>query len=158
MTVTDRAEAARAALGVTFGASAEEVLAAHRRLVFEVHPDRISDPELRPAAEERLKEINAARDYLLREPVVPPAPVPPRPDPVPVAATAIPMAKDEGPMWPVYAVAAAVLILLGIVYVVGLVRGGWDSDRSPYHFGRSPFTLDANQGTETATALFQQER
>ena len=55
---------ARAVLGLSEKASAVEVIAAHRRLAFENHPDREPDPVLRPAAEERLKSINAARDTL----------------------------------------------------------------------------------------------
>jgi DnaJ family protein C protein 19 len=56
--VTDTAEA-RAILGLSEGASADEVRAAHRRLVRAVHPDKGGSAEL-------TQRINAARDLLLR--------------------------------------------------------------------------------------------
>jgi hypothetical protein len=51
---------ARSLLGVEAGASREEVIAAHRRLVALVHPDRGGTT---PA----MQEANAARDLLLAE-------------------------------------------------------------------------------------------
>ncbi|URW74938.1 DnaJ domain-containing protein [Sphingomonas donggukensis] len=50
---------ARDILGVSATASAEEVRAAHRRLLGGVHPDRGGSAEL-------TRQINAARDVLLR--------------------------------------------------------------------------------------------
>jgi hypothetical protein len=52
-------------LGLEVGASSEDVVLAHRRLVREWHPDLFPFGEQRSAAEERLKIINAARDRLL---------------------------------------------------------------------------------------------
>lgn len=54
----DEAEA-RAILGVGADADAEEVRAAHRRLVAAVHPDKGGSAEL-------TRRINAARDVLLK--------------------------------------------------------------------------------------------
>ena len=51
---------ARSLLGVEPGASREEVIAAHRRLVGLVHPDR-------GGSKEAMQEANAARDLLLAE-------------------------------------------------------------------------------------------
>ena len=49
---------ARAVLGVRRGASAEEILEAHRRVIADVHPDR-------GGTVERVHEANAAKDLLL---------------------------------------------------------------------------------------------
>lgn len=49
---------AQALLGVSATASREEVIAAHKRLLFEVHPDR-------GGSEALVHEANAARDLLL---------------------------------------------------------------------------------------------
>ena len=51
---------ARALLGVAEGASREDIIDAHRRLVVQVHPDRGGTSEL-------VHEANAARDLLLAE-------------------------------------------------------------------------------------------
>lgn len=52
-------------LGVAPGASAGELKAAHRDLVKVWHPDRFShDPRLREKAQEKLKEINEAYEFL----------------------------------------------------------------------------------------------
>ncbi len=53
------ADKARRVLGVGAGASREEILAAHRRLVAKVHPDA-------GGSEGLAAEINTARDTLLR--------------------------------------------------------------------------------------------
>lgn len=50
---------ARAILGVSREASADEIREAHRRLVSAVHPDRGGSADL-------TRRINAARDVLLR--------------------------------------------------------------------------------------------
>ncbi len=50
---------ARAVLGVTGSADAEEVRAAHRRIVAQVHPDKGGTAEL-------TARVNAARDVLLK--------------------------------------------------------------------------------------------
>ena len=52
-------DAARALLGVPPGASAEAIREAHRRLLWDSHPDRGGDPR-------RAAALNAARDRLLR--------------------------------------------------------------------------------------------
>ena len=50
---------ARAVLGVSAAADADEIRAAHRRLVAAVHPDKGGSAEL-------TRRINAARDTLLK--------------------------------------------------------------------------------------------
>ena len=50
---------ARAVLGVSAAADADEIRAAHRRLVTAVHPDKGGSAEL-------TRRINAARDTLLK--------------------------------------------------------------------------------------------
>jgi DnaJ family protein C protein 19 len=55
--VTDEIEA-RQVLGLDRGADADDVRAAHRRLVAQVHPDRGGSAEL-------TRRVNAARDLLL---------------------------------------------------------------------------------------------
>ena len=65
----DLREAARclAVLGLEPGASVHQVRSSHRALARVWHPDRFeSDPALRASAEERIKEINAAYSWLLR--------------------------------------------------------------------------------------------
>lgn len=59
----------RAVLGVADHASWTEIVAAHRRLMKAVHPDRLesADRETRNAAERRAAEINAALTELRRE-------------------------------------------------------------------------------------------
>ena len=57
--VADVAEA-RAILGLPAGAGADEIRAAHRRLVVGVHPDRGGSAEL-------ARRVNAARDLLLKQ-------------------------------------------------------------------------------------------
>ena len=49
---------ARAVLGVTAGADATQIKAAHRRLMAELHPDR-------GGSADRARQVNAARDTLL---------------------------------------------------------------------------------------------
>jgi preprotein translocase subunit Sec63 len=52
-------------LGLKPGASQEEVNQAYRDLVNVWHPDRFEDnPRLRKKAEEKVKEINAAYEYI----------------------------------------------------------------------------------------------
>ena len=54
----DEAEA-RAILGLPSGAGADDIRAAHRRLIAAVHPDRGGSAEL-------ARRINSARDLLLK--------------------------------------------------------------------------------------------
>jgi len=61
--LTTRAQAvfrARKLLGITAAASRDEVLAAHKRLIAMVHPDR-------GGSDDQVHEANAARDLLLDE-------------------------------------------------------------------------------------------
>jgi len=53
---------ARRTLGLAKGASAEEVIAAYRKLALAHHPDKVAnlEPEVRKYSEQRMKEINAA--------------------------------------------------------------------------------------------------
>ena len=68
------------ALGLATHATPEDVEGAYLTLVKVWHPDRFAhDPRLRMDAEEKLKEINAAHDFLLTHP----KPEPPRPAPLP---------------------------------------------------------------------------
>jgi hypothetical protein len=78
-------------LGLVNTASDEQIENAYRTLVKVWHPDRFqSDPRLKQAADEKLKEINAARDYLLaRSPNQAPAATIREPGP--------PAAPQEGP-------------------------------------------------------------
>ena len=56
-------------LGLDTHASLEEIETTYRTLVKVWHPDRFpTDPKLRYAAEEKLKEINAAHEYLVSGP------------------------------------------------------------------------------------------
>jgi hypothetical protein len=71
-------------LGLEPHASGKEVASAYRMMVKVWHPDRFqSDPKLKAAADEKLKAINAAHDYLSAHPEAPrrqaPSPPPPRP-------------------------------------------------------------------------------
>lgn len=61
-----RAESARKVLGVAKDASANEISASYRKLARAYHPDKAAhlSPEVREAAEERMKEINAAYSEL----------------------------------------------------------------------------------------------
>src|SRR4051794_17332061 len=57
-------------LGLDMNASAAEIEGSYTTLVKVWHPDRFqTDPKMRVAAEEKLKEINAAHDYLTARPV-----------------------------------------------------------------------------------------
>ena len=52
-------------LGLKLGASQEEVNQAYRDLVNVWHPDRfVGNPRLQKKAEEKVKEINAAYEYI----------------------------------------------------------------------------------------------
>lgn len=65
------ASRARKLLGVPVVASREEIIAAHRRLVALVHPDR-------GGTNDQVHEANAARDLLIDELPVPSTPEEPR--------------------------------------------------------------------------------
>jgi hypothetical protein len=60
---------ARKTLGVSKGASAEQIGAAYRELARTHHPDKVAslEPEVREYSERRMKEINAAYAELKRE-------------------------------------------------------------------------------------------
>lgn len=53
-------------LGVKEGASEEEIKKAYRELVKKYHPDQYRDNPLEKLAEEKLREINEAYDYLMK--------------------------------------------------------------------------------------------
>ncbi|MEL7568529.1 MAG: DnaJ domain-containing protein, partial [Dehalobacterium sp.] len=52
-------------LGVRENASKEEIRNAYRELVKKYHPDKYMDNPLAELAEEKLKEINEAYDFLM---------------------------------------------------------------------------------------------
>lgn len=54
-------------LGVREGASKDEIKAAYRELVKKYHPDRHQDNPLYELAEEKLREINEAYEYLMSD-------------------------------------------------------------------------------------------
>ncbi|PIE73340.1 MAG: molecular chaperone DnaJ [Deltaproteobacteria bacterium] len=59
-----------ATLGLQKGANAEEIKKAYRKLSMKYHPDKVRHlgDEFRAVAEEKMKEINAAYDYLTKQP------------------------------------------------------------------------------------------
>ena len=54
-------------LGVSPGASAEEIREAYMKLVKKYHPDRYQDSDLKKQAEDKMKQINAAYDLLTKK-------------------------------------------------------------------------------------------
>ncbi len=62
----DQAAKHYATLGLEKGASQEEIKKAYRKLSMQYHPDKVRHlgDEFRAIAEEKMKEINAANDYL----------------------------------------------------------------------------------------------
>jgi hypothetical protein len=63
----DALERAYATLGLPMSASAEEVMAAHKQLVRESHPDRAGNTVAeQERATRRTAELNAARDFILK--------------------------------------------------------------------------------------------
>jgi len=54
-------------LGVTRGASDEEIKEAYRKLARKYHPDAYSGNPLADLADEKMKEINAAYDQIMEE-------------------------------------------------------------------------------------------
>lgn len=54
-------------LGIKEGASEEEIKRAYKRLVRKYHPDQYMNNPLSDLAEEKLKEINEAYDYLMKK-------------------------------------------------------------------------------------------
>ncbi|NJR69769.1 MAG: J domain-containing protein [Synechococcales cyanobacterium CRU_2_2] len=55
-------------LGITQNATLEDVKQAYRRLARSWHPDRFTDPQEKEVAEEKIKRINAAYEYLKAHP------------------------------------------------------------------------------------------
>ncbi len=53
------------ALGVDPNASLDEIKAAYKKLVAKYHPDKYANNPLRELAEEKLKEINEAYEYII---------------------------------------------------------------------------------------------
>jgi len=66
--VDEKIKSAYEILGVSIGASAEQIVAAYRQMAKMYHPDRLANlaPEFIELAEERMKEINAAYEVLKR--------------------------------------------------------------------------------------------
>lgn len=54
-------------LGLKYGADAQEVRAAYRRLVKECHPDRFTDPEEQKTAQEKMIRLNLAYEEALKQ-------------------------------------------------------------------------------------------
>ena len=54
-------------LGVREGASVDEIKRAYKELVRKYHPDQYRNNPLSELAEEKLKEINQAYDYLMKQ-------------------------------------------------------------------------------------------
>jgi molecular chaperone DnaJ len=54
-------------LGIREGASVEEIKRAYKELVRKYHPDQYQNNPLSDLAEEKLKEINEAYDYLMKK-------------------------------------------------------------------------------------------
>src|SRR5690554_1990130 len=54
-------------LGIREGASVEEIRKAYKELVRKYHPDQYRNNPLSDLAEEKLKEINEAYDYLMKK-------------------------------------------------------------------------------------------
>ena len=52
-------------LGLSDGASDDDIKQAHRKLIRQNHPDRFIDPQKKSTAEEKTKLINEARDVLI---------------------------------------------------------------------------------------------
>ena len=52
-------------LGLKAGASLKDIKSAYKKLVLKFHPDRQTDPIAKDLANEKLKKINEARDFLL---------------------------------------------------------------------------------------------
>ena len=53
-------------LGIKEGASEEEIKQAYREMVKKYHPDKFVDNPLQGLAEEKMREINEAYDYLIK--------------------------------------------------------------------------------------------
>ncbi|HOJ12845.1 MAG TPA: DnaJ domain-containing protein, partial [Clostridiales bacterium] len=54
-------------LGVKEGANDEEIKRAYRELVKKYHPDQYRDNPLAKLAEEKLREVNEAYEYLMKQ-------------------------------------------------------------------------------------------
>lgn len=53
-------------LEINEGASEEEIKAAYKKMVKKYHPDRYQNNPLADLAEEKLREVNEAYDYLMK--------------------------------------------------------------------------------------------
>jgi hypothetical protein len=84
-------------LGLAPTATEEEIQSTYFTLVRVWHPDRFEhDPKLLLEAEEKLKEINAAHDYLLAHPASEvPRPAPHHPRPAPQKSPAAPSSSSD---------------------------------------------------------------
>jgi hypothetical protein len=84
-------------LGLDMNASAAEIESTYTTLIKVWHPDRFqTDPKMRHAAEEKLKEINAAHDYLTSTPLYT------RPAPQAAGREAESLHNQERPSAPVF--------------------------------------------------------
>lgn len=53
-------------LGLRKGASKDDIKSAYKKLAKQYHPDQFDDNPLRDLAEERMREVNEAYDYLMK--------------------------------------------------------------------------------------------
>ena len=126
-------------LGLTAGASKEQIKQAYHDMVKVWHPDRfVHDPRLQKQAEEKLKLINEAHDFLMgsRVQTARPSPRPAQPA-YPAAQSRQPRPKDKYWMMPI----VSFIVLLMAIAIVSMVFHVFGRDYEPVHPQRSPQEL-----------------
>ena len=132
-------------LGVTHGISAEDLKKTYRDLVQVWHPDRFAGNErLQSKAQEQLKEINLAYDYLIAHAFVDgvliepgdelaaePSPLPPETESAPESPE--PSTNPSSPKFKRWALIASVAFMLAVIFL--LVQAIWH----PLGGGKSAF-------------------